>query len=256
MTSSDRPPHGGMPSTTEDVPGKPLSLGSQLLDKGSQMLQTMAPMKQFSQHVCTFAVYSHDMSRQIETHHYVSRLNEDFLQCAVYDTDSSDARLIGIEYIVSDRLFEALPDEEKQLWHSHFDEIKSGLWVYPGLPETLQKPELRKMAKTYGKFWCTWQFDRGDRLPLGVPALMMSPQAENLGQIKEDLVKKRDDKYKIPTQEEAKNRVDIEGPETIDPMADHWKKTGKGWVVEAKEVDMILNAGAPLSTLTASPQAS
>jgi len=252
MTSSDRPPCGHMASTKEDVPGKPLSMGSSLIDKGAKMLQTMTPIKQFQQHVCTWAIYSHDMSRQIETHHYVTRVNEDFLQCAVYDADSSDARLIGIEYIVSDRLFEALPDEEKQLWHSHFHEIKSGLWVNPGVPEMIQKPELKKLAKSYGKFWCTWQFDRGDRLPLGVPALMMSPQGENWGQIKEDLVMKRDKKYKISTKEKAESRVEIEGPEKIDPLADHWRKNGKGWVVEAKEVDMILNAGSPLSTLRAS----
>ncbi|KAM0955722.1 hypothetical protein ACFX2A_024574 [Malus domestica] len=28
-----------------------------------------------SQHVCTFALYSHDMTCQIETHHYITRLN-------------------------------------------------------------------------------------------------------------------------------------------------------------------------------------
>ncbi len=31
----------------------------------------------------------------------------------------------------------------------------------PGVPEVMQKQELKKLAKTYGKFWCTWQFDRG-----------------------------------------------------------------------------------------------
>lgn len=31
----------------------------------------------------------------------------------------------------------------------------------PGVPEVVQKQELKSLAKTYGKFWCTWQFDRG-----------------------------------------------------------------------------------------------
>jgi len=35
------------------------------------------------------------MARQIETHHYVARVNEDFLQCVVYDSNASHARLIG-----------------------------------------------------------------------------------------------------------------------------------------------------------------
>jgi hypothetical protein len=33
--------------------------------------------------------------------------------------------------------------------------------VNPGVPEVMQKQELKKLAKTYGKFWCTWQFDHG-----------------------------------------------------------------------------------------------
>ena len=41
------------------------------------------------------ALYGHDLTRQIETHHYVTRINQDFLQCAVYDSDESHGRLIG-----------------------------------------------------------------------------------------------------------------------------------------------------------------
>jgi hypothetical protein len=40
------------------------------------------------------------MKRKIETHHYAARLNEDVLQCLVYDTDETDARLIGIHALI------------------------------------------------------------------------------------------------------------------------------------------------------------
>jgi hypothetical protein len=40
-------------------------------------------------------------------------------------------------------------------------QIKSGLWVNPRIPEMIGMPELESLAKTYGKFWCTWQVDRG-----------------------------------------------------------------------------------------------
>ncbi|XP_025661684.1 oil body-associated protein 2A-like [Arachis hypogaea] len=89
------------------------------------MLQSLKPVKQFNHHICSFAIYSHDMSRQIETHHYCSRLNQDFLQCVVYDSDDANACLLGVEYIISDRIFEDLPDEEKKLWHSHAYEMES-----------------------------------------------------------------------------------------------------------------------------------
>lgn len=68
---------------------------------------------------------------------------------------------VGVEYIVSDKIFESLPPDEQKLWHSHAYEIKAGLWVNPRIPEMIGQPELQNLAKTYGKFWCTWQVDRG-----------------------------------------------------------------------------------------------
>ena len=76
-------------------PGQPMTVEQHMIDKGAQLLQSLKPVKQMNQHVCTFALYSHDMSRQIETHHYLTRVNQDFLQCAVYDNDQAHARLIG-----------------------------------------------------------------------------------------------------------------------------------------------------------------
>lgn len=93
MASSDKIAES---KTAEQTPGKPMTIGQHMLDKGAAMMQSLIPIKQMNQHVCTFAIYAQDMNRQIETHHYVSRLNQDFLQCAVYDTDDSSGRLIGI----------------------------------------------------------------------------------------------------------------------------------------------------------------
>lgn len=43
-------------------------------------------------------------------------------------------------------------------------QVKSGLLVHPKVPEMIVRPELENLAKSYGKFWCTWQIDRGRRL--------------------------------------------------------------------------------------------
>ncbi|KAJ8499565.1 hypothetical protein OPV22_010117 [Ensete ventricosum] len=56
------------------------------------------PIK-MKQHLCSFAFYSHDLGRQIEAHHYAASINQDVLQCAVYDSDAPSAHLIGVEYI-------------------------------------------------------------------------------------------------------------------------------------------------------------
>ncbi|GAV80561.1 DUF1264 domain-containing protein, partial [Cephalotus follicularis] len=242
MASSDRSPAPNPCSGGDQTPGKPMSMEQYMIDKGAQMLQSLKPVKQMSQHACTFALYSHDMTRQIETHHYITRLNQDFLQCAVYDSDDSTARLIGVEYIVSDRIFETLPPEEQKLWHSHAYEIKSGLWVTPHIPEIIVKPELENLAKTYGKFWCTWQVDRGDRLPMGAPALMMSPQAVNLGMVKPDLVQKRNEKYNVSMDALKESRLEIEEADWINPQADYWKLFGKGFAIDIEQTAMKLRA--------------
>ncbi|CDO96901.1 unnamed protein product [Coffea canephora] len=234
-------------SSHEEIPpGRPMSMEQHMVDKVAQMLQSLKPIKQMSQHACTFALYSHDMNRQIETHHYVTRINQDFLQCAVYDSDDSRGCLIGVEYIISDRLFENLDPEEQKLWHSHAYEIKSGLWVSPRVPELVVRPELENLAKAYGKFWCTWQTDRGDKLPLGPPALMMSPQPVNLGMVKPALVQKRDGKYNISTDEAIKTtRLEINEPEWINPQADYWKQHGKCFAIDVEPVEMKRMAPFP-----------
>ncbi|KAL6542752.1 Oil body-associated protein 2A [Orobanche hederae] len=236
MAESDTTAHqvGGQ----QIPPGKPMSMEQHMLDKGAQMLQSLKPIKQMNQHMCTFALYSHDMSRQIEAHHYVTRVNQDFLQCAVYDSDDSTGRLIGVEYIVSDKIFETLSPDEQKLWHSHAYEIKSGLLVNPRVPEMVIRPELENLAKTYGKFWCTWQTDRGDRLPVGPPSLMMSPQAVNMGMVRPDLVKKRDDKYNMSSEAMRASRIEIPEPEWINPQADYLKQHGKGFAVDVETTEM------------------
>ncbi|KAL6992345.1 Oil body-associated protein 2C [Sarracenia purpurea var. burkii] len=100
------------------------------------------------------------------------------------------------------------------------------------------KPELENLAKTYGKFWCTWQVDRGDRLPLGLPAIMMSPQPVDSGMVKPDLVEKRDQKYNISTNDLKASRVEIPESEWINPVADYWKQNGKGFAIDVEPTEM------------------
>ncbi|KAF8751447.1 hypothetical protein HU200_012124 [Digitaria exilis] len=227
-------------------PGQPTTAASKVLDMGAAAVQSLLPVKQVKQHVCTFALYAHDPKRQLETHHYVSRLNQDFLQCAVYDSDASDARLIGVEYIVSRKVFDTLPAEEQRLWHSHAHEIKAGLWTCPRVPGLLEKPELDHLATTFGKFWCTWQVDRGDRLPLGAPALMVSPQADPAATVHPKLVRKRDDRYGFSTEELRAARADVEAPAEEHPgQADYWLRHRKGFAVDVVPHEMKCHAPFP-----------
>lgn len=45
-----------------------------------------------------------DRTRHVEAHHYCNHRSHDFHQCVVYDSDEPNARLIGIEYIVTEKV--------------------------------------------------------------------------------------------------------------------------------------------------------
>lgn len=85
----------------------------------------------------------------------------------------------------------------------------------------------------------------GDKLPLGPPALMVSPQAVNLGMIRPDLIQKRDDKYNISTDTMKSTRVEIAEPEWLNPQADYWKQHGKGFAIDVEQVQMKTRAPFP-----------
>src|SRR4029077_18667597 len=117
--------------------------------------------------------------------HYCSHLSDEVLQCVLYDSNKRGARLIGVEYIVSAKIFDSLPAEEKKLWHSHNYEVKSGELIAPDMSEAAEKDLMKVLIGTYGKTWHFWQVDRGDKLPLGIPQLMMGFTAD--GQAKQAL---------------------------------------------------------------------
>lgn len=82
------------------------------------------------------------MTRQVEAHHYCTHYNQDMRQCLIYDSPEKNARLIGVEYIVSEKVFQGLPDEEKKLWHTHEYEVKGGILFLPGVPKVAEVKEL------------------------------------------------------------------------------------------------------------------
>ncbi|EDW4892750.1 OBAP family protein [Salmonella enterica subsp. enterica serovar Typhimurium] len=134
-------------------------------------------------------------------------LNEDVMQAVIYDGNTKNARLMGVEYIISERLFKTLPPEEKKLWHSHQYEVKSGSLVAPGLPQVADKALMSKIVNTYGKTWHTWHTDRDKTLPMGIPALMMGFTGD--GQLDPALLADRDRRLGIDTQAIKRERQDL-----------------------------------------------
>ena len=205
-------------------PGVEKSVKTKVLETGAAVLQNRAPINAINVYVDGLHFHNGSLDRQVEAHHYCSVINEDFLQCTLYDSNSKNARLMGIEYIISEQSFQALPQEEKKLWHSHVHEVKSGQLIAPGVPEVAEHELMKKLISTYGKTWHTWNVEQPNMsLPLGPPALMMGFTAE--GQANPTLVKDRDKRFNISIKAKKKNREDILAPR-IQPGADAWQ-TGK-----------------------------
>lgn len=214
------------------VPGAPLSTHSHVLDTAADAIQSKKPIDAMSEYLNGFHFYADDMGRQIEANHFCTHLTEDFHQCVIYDANETKAKLIGIEYIVSEKLFKTLPEDEKKLWHSHNYEVKSGELVAPGVPDLAEHAFMKDLVTTYGKTWHTWQIDKDHDFPMGIPQLMMGFTGD--GQVNQSMLDSRDKRFGVSYQSEKKNRSDIAMPESV-AGANSWQ-SGKTMQLKLEEV--------------------
>ena len=175
-------------------------------------MQHKYPLDAMSTYLNGFHFYADDMGRQVEATHFCIHLRHDLHQCVIFDRNAADARLIGIEYIISADRFRALPEDEKRLWHSHHYEVKSGTLVAPGIPELAERAYFKDLASTYGKTFHTWQVDRDD-FPYGIPQLMMGFTAD--GQAGAAMIEDRDRRLGLSSTERRRQRADIPTPEVL-----------------------------------------
>jgi hypothetical protein len=78
--------------------------------------------------------------------------------CQLYDSNSSSATLIGIEYIITQQQYDSLPNREKPYWHAHREELKPERAdpMMPELSPEQAQAEMAKMLPTWGKVIITW----------------------------------------------------------------------------------------------------
>lgn len=211
---------GGDSESTVKAPGAATSATTVALEAGAATLQAAPPIGAINAYLDGFHFYNGRMQQQVEAHHYCAILNEELIQCVLYDGNAGDAKLMGIEYIVSERIFAGLPADEKPLWHSHVHEVKSGQLIAPGIPEVAERALMEKLIGTYGKTWHTWHADMKQQLPLGVPQLMMGFTAD--GQANQAMVQARDRRFNIDSEKKREQRMDIAAP-PIAQGADAWQ---------------------------------
>lgn len=204
-----------------DAPGRDETPITQALDAGASALQDKPPVEALNSYLDGFHFYNGRMDAQMEAHHYCSVLNEELIQCVIYDGSVREAKIMGVEYIISGELFAGLPAAEKALWHSHVHEVKSGTLVAPGLPEVAERALMEKLVGTYGKTWHTWHTDQDDALPLRVPQLMMAFTAD--GQADPAMIAQRDARLGIDSAARRRSRSDIPAP-PVHAEADAWQR--------------------------------
>ena len=201
------------------LPGRSKQPSTRFLETGAALLQGKPPLQAMNLYLDGFHRYSDDGGHQMEAHHYCAQLNEDVHQCVIFDGNTRDARLMGIEYIVSERLFQSFPEDEKKLWHSHRYEVHSGTLIAPDLPLVAEHELMKKIVTTYGKTWHTWDTHQ-HALPFGIPQLMMAFTDD--GQLHPELVADRDRRFGVSTVHRRQSREDIAAPAS-DPAADSWQ---------------------------------
>ena len=190
-------------------PGRETTVKTDALKLGSKVLQKDSPLDPLDDvYLVGFHPMKHDPSHQTEAHHFCKQVNEDFAQCVLFDGNTGAANLTGIEYIISETLFESLPPKEQQYWHPHNGEILSGQLVAPGLPQIAEKELMRAKMNSYGKTWHLWATEQGDKLPLGEAMLAWSFNRD--GEVKPGLVEKRDRDLRINTAQVRRERQDLQ----------------------------------------------
>jgi hypothetical protein len=97
-----------------------------------------------------------DPSLRVE--HFCKPHDRVMMVCQLYDSNSANATLIGIEYMITQEQYDSLPNREKPYWHAHREELRPERAdpMMPELSPEQAQAEMAKMFPTWGKVIITW----------------------------------------------------------------------------------------------------
>lgn len=201
-------------------------------DSGTRKDDKMTPLGNHGTHFCGIHVAKKDPKIQIVTQHYCGMIGEEMHQCLLFDAMGHKARLLGVEYIISDRLFRNLPDEEKKYWHPHTYEVLAGGLIAPEMTADDEMKFMKGLLTTWGKTWHTWPNPKTP-VPMGEPLLMWSLTAD--GQQDPKVVAERDKAFGVETAKVREKRIEEIGlevpcvpqPPSVDTIGRQWTESGE-----------------------------
>jgi hypothetical protein len=182
-------------------------------------------------HFCGIHMAKSDPRRQFVTQHYCVAQGEGVHQCILYDGTGPTAKLVGVEYLISDELYRALPDDEKKYWHAHTYEVLAGGLVAPGMTDEEEHKFMSYVLTTWGKAWHTWP-DSNTRVPTGEPLLIWSLMGD--GQADPKVVAARDRDFNMSTdavrakriQKFGMNPPQVDLPKDVNTVGRKWTNSG------------------------------
>lgn len=191
----------------------------------------LPPVANIHLHFCGIHVAKANAKFQIVTQHYCAPVGDEMHQCLLYDSREKNARLLGVEYIISNRLYQKLPDGEKKYWHPHTYEVLGGGLIAPEMAPADEDKFMTGLLTTWGKTWHTWP-DPTTAVPLGEPTLMWSLTGDGQGDPK--VIAARDKEFNVSTPKIREKRAKLIGyevpqvpfPRSADEVGRQW--TGSG----------------------------
>ena len=152
-------------------------------------------------------------------------------QCLLFDSADKNAKLLGVESIVSDEAYRKLPEAEKKYWHPHTYEVLAGGLTAPGSKPEGELEFMKFILTTWGKTWHTWPDPTTD-VPTGEPLLMWSAVAD--GQIADEVVAARDKDLGVSAEKLRETRGKALGyevprvsfPKSVDAVGRQWTDEG------------------------------
>lgn len=192
----------------------------------------MAPAQALHLHFCGIHIAKANPKFQIIAQHYCMSRSEEMHQCLLYDSTEKDAKLLGVEYIVSDVIYRQLPDAEKKYWHPHSYEVLAGGLIAPSMKPDDELAFMKALLTTWGKTWHTWP-DPSTAVPLGEPLVMWAVTGD--GQLDDKVLAARDREFQVDSAKIRETRCHaigyevpkVSNPQSIDQVGRQWTDEGE-----------------------------
>jgi hypothetical protein len=193
---------------------------------------SLPPIESIHLHFCGIHVAKQNPKFQLITQHFCSPINDQMHQCLLYDSSERNARLLGIEYLIADKLYRDLPEGEKKYWHPHTYEVLAGGLIGPGMTADDELKFMKYILTTWGKTWHTWP-DPQTPVPMGEPLLMWSVTADD--QVDQQVLARRDREFKVSAEKLRAIRTaeigfeppQVPFPTSVDQIGRQWTSSGE-----------------------------